>query len=114
MLVHGNVYAESFVNTSLESQKKNFEKLTLEEAIDILNNTDIYKYNLKSQDDIKKKHIGFVIGDNFNYSSKITSEDNDGVDNYSMTSVLYPIVKEQQAQIEELKKEIEKLKGAKE
>lgn len=113
LLVHGNVYAESFVNISLESQKKNFEKLTLEEAIDILNNTDIYKYNLKSQDDIKKKHIGFVIGDNFNYSSKITSEDNDGVDNYSMTSVLYPIVKEQQAQIEELKKEIEKLKGAK-
>ena len=87
--------------------------LTLEEAIDILNNTDIYKYNLKSQDDIKKKHIGFVIGDNFNYSSKITSEDNDGVDNYSMTSVLYPIVKEQQAQIEELKKEIETLKGEK-
>lgn len=114
LLVHGNVYAESFVNTSLESQKKNFEKLTLEEAIDILNNTDIYKYNLKSQDDIKKKHIGFVIGDNFNYSSKITSEDNDGVDNYSMTSVLYPIVKEQQAQIKELKKEIETLKGAKE
>lgn len=113
LLVHGNVYAESFVNTSLESQKKNFEKLTLEEAIDILNNTDIYKYNLKSQDDIKKKHIGFVIGDNFNYSSKITSEDNDGVDNYSMTSVLYPIVKEQQAQIEELKKEIETLKGEK-
>ena len=113
LLVHGNVYSESFVNTSLESQKKNFEKLTLEEAIDILNNTDIYKYNLKSQDDIKKKHIGFVIGDNFNYSSKITSEDNDGVDNYSMTSVLYPIVKEQQAQIEELKKEIETLKGEK-
>ena len=113
LLVHGNVYAESFVNTSLESQKKNFEKLTLEEAIDILNNTDIYKYNLKSQDDIKKKHIGFVIGDNFNYSSKITSEDNDGVDNYSMTSVLYPIVKEQQAQTEELKKEIETLKGEK-
>lgn len=104
LLVHGNVYAESFVNTSLESQKKNFEKLTLEEAIDILNNTDIYKYNLRSQDGIKKKHIGFVIGDNFNYSRKITSEDNDGVDNYSMTSVLYPIVKEQQAQIEELKK----------
>jgi hypothetical protein len=30
-----------------------------------------------------------------------------------MTSVLYPIVKEQQAQIEELKKEIETLKGEK-
>ena len=108
------ISAPTITQTSLEEKKKNFEKLTLEEAIEILNDTDIYKYNLKSQDDDKKKHIGFVIGNSFNYSSKITSENNDGVDNYSMTSVLYPIVKEQQAQIEELKKEIETLKGAKE
>ena len=100
--------------TSLEEKKKNFEKLTLEEAIEILNDTDIYKYNLKSQDNDKKKHIGFVIGNSFNYSNKITSENNDGVDNYSMTSVLYPIVKEQQKQIEELKQRIENLeKGEK-
>ena len=108
------ISAPTITQTSLEEKKKNFEKLTLEEAIEILNDTDIYKYNLKSQDNDKKKHIGFVIGNSFNYSNKITSENNDGVDNYSMTSVLYPIVKEQQAQIKELKKEIETLKGAKE
>lgn len=113
LMIHGNAYADSFINTSLESQKKNFEKLTIEEALEILNSTDIYKYNLKSQEDDKKKHIGFVIGDNFKYSQKITSENNSGVDNYSMTSILYPIVKQQQKQIEELKKEIEILKGEK-
>lgn len=108
------ISAPTITQTSLEEKKKNFEKLTLEEAIEILNDTDIYKYNLKSQDDDKKKHIGFVIGNSFNYSSKITSENNDGVDNYSMTSVLYPIVKEQKKQIEELKQRIENLeKGEK-
>lgn len=108
------ISAPTITQTSLEEKKKNFEKLTLEEAIEILNDTDIYKYNLKSQDNDKKKHIGFVIGNSFNYSNKITSENNDGVDNYSMTSVLYPIVKEQQKQIEELKQRIENLeKGEK-
>lgn len=108
------ISAPTITQTSLEEKKKNFEKLTLEEAIEILNDTDIYKYNLKSQEDDKKKHIGFVIGNSFNYSDKITSENNDGVDNYSMTSVLYPIVQEHQKQIEELKQRIENLeKGAK-
>ena len=108
------ISAPTITQTSLEEKKKNFEKLTLEEAIEILNDTDIYKYNLKSQDDDKKKHIGFVIGNSFNYSNKITSEDNNGVDNYSMTSVLYPIVKEQQKQIEELKQRIENLEKGEE
>lgn len=99
--------------TSKAENKKNFEKLTLEEAKKILNNTDIYKYNLKTQKDEDKKHIGFVIGDNYNYSEEITSEGNDGVDIYSMTSVLYTVVQEQQKQIEELQQEINNLKGEK-
>ena len=103
----------TLTQTSKAESKKNFEKFTLEEAKEILNNTDIYKYNLKTQDDKDKKHIGFVIGDDYNYSEKITSEKNDGANIYSMTSVLYTIVKEQQKQIEELHKEINELKGEK-
>lgn len=99
--------------TSLETEKKNFEKLTLEEAKKILEKTDIYKYNLKTQDDKGKKHIGFVIGKKFNYAEEITSESNDGVDNYSMTSVLYTIVKEQQKAIDNLLKRVEALEAKK-
>lgn len=101
----------TLVQTSLETEKKNFEKLTLEEAKKILEKTDIYKYNLKSQDDSKKKHIGFVIGKNFNYAEEITSENNDGANIYSMTSVLYTVVQEQQKQINQLQEKIEKLEG---
>ncbi len=101
----------TLTQTSKAESKKNFEKFTLEEAKEILNNTDIYKYNLKSQGDKDKKHIGFVIGDDYNYSEKITSEKNDGANIYSMTSVLYTIVQEQQKQIEELQQRVEKLEG---
>ena len=97
--------------TSLESEKKNFEKL--KNALDIIKTIDIYRYNLKTENDKDKKHIGFVIGDNYNYSKEVTSIDNTGVDNYSFTSLCCKAIQEQQKQIEELKKEIEKLKGEK-
>lgn len=97
--------------TSKVQEKKNFEKL--ENALDIVKATDIYKYNLKNEEDNTKKHIGFVIGDNYNYSKEITSQNNDGVDIYSMVSVCMKAIQEQQEQIEILKQEINKLKGEK-
>lgn len=98
--------------TSLAENKKNFEKLQ-DNALNILKTIDIYKYNLKNEKDTDKKHIGFVIGDNFNYSKEVTSLDNTGVDNYSFTSLCCKAIQEQQEQIEELKKEIKEMKGEK-
>ena len=92
--------------TSLESEKKNFEKYN--NALETLKNIDIYKYNLKSEQDENKKHIGFVIGDNYKYSEEVTSKDNDGVDIYSFVSLCCQAIKEQQEEIEKLRKEINK------
>ena len=50
---------------------------------------------MKSQEDKEKKHIGFVIGDNYNYSKEVTSIDNEGVDNYSFTSLCCKAIQEQ-------------------
>ena len=101
----------TLTQTSLESEKKNFEKL--KNALDIIKTIDIYRYNLKTENDKDKKHIGFVIGDKYNYSKEVTSLDNTGVDTYSFVSLCCKAIQEQQEQIEELKKEIEKLKGEK-
>lgn len=92
------------VQTSLESIKKNFEKLN--NAIEIINSTDIYKYHLKSQKDTDKKHIGFVIGEKFNYSKDITSEKNDGADIYSMVSVCLQAIKELNNKIEKMEEKL--------
>ena len=108
----GNITCVSLTQTSQEQNKKNFKKYE-ESALKEIQNIDIYKYNLKNEDDESKKHLGFVIGDNYNYSKEITNNDNTGVDNYSFTSLLCKAIQEQQEQIEELKKEIQSLKGGK-
>ena len=98
--------------TSLAENKKNFEKY--KNALNELKKIDIYKYNLKSENDSHKKHLGFVIGKDYNYSHEITSTDDNGkeigVDNYSMASLCLQAIKEQQVQIELLTKEIKRLK----
>ncbi len=86
---------------SKESIKKNIKPF--KNAIDILKNVDIYEYHLINQEDTEKKHIGFVIGDKYNYSKAITNNDNDGAELYSMISVLWQAVKQQQKEIENLK-----------
>ena len=96
------IETDVFTNNSLAERKKNFEKLT--NAKEILRDTDIYKYNFKGEEDTDKKHIGFVIGDKFNYSKEITPAENNGADVYAMVSVLWQVVKEQQDEIDELKK----------
>lgn len=99
-----------FENLSLAEKKKNFE--LLKSGLDIIKNIDIYKYHYKDLD-LKKKKIGFVIGKDFKYSEEVTSENNDGVDLYSFVSVCCKAIQEQQVEIENLKKEMEELKNAK-
>lgn len=93
--------------TSLESKKKNFEKFV--NALDIIKQIDIYKYNLKSEKDTDKKHIGFVIGDKYKYAKEVTNKDNTGVDDYSFISLCCKAIQEQQELIEKQNKTIENL-----
>lgn len=104
----GQINCVAVTQTSLEDYKKNIEPFN--SAIEEVMRTDIYKYNLKSEPDENKKHLGFVIGKNYNYSNLITSVDEDGkeigVDNYSMTSLCLQAIKEQQKIIEQLERKI--------
>jgi hypothetical protein len=100
----GSIVCTTLTQTSSADKKKNFEKL--ENALDIVKDVDIYKYNMKDEKETDKKHIGFVIGENFKYREEITSKSNEEAELYSMISVLWKAVQEQQKEIEELKKVI--------
>ena len=105
----GNLYISGQIYpSSLEKMKKNFEKL--DNGLSIVNATDIYKYNMKYEDDDTKKHIGFIIGDSYKYSKEITSAKNNSVDLYSMVAVAYKAIQEQQEEIKEQQEEIKELK----
>lgn len=103
------VWSPSFNNNSLKEVKKNIKKLTTD-AVKLITSTDLYKYNYKDESNKDKKHIGIVIGDGYNYPEEILSSDGEGVDLYSMISVCFKAIQEQQVQIQELKNEINKLK----
>ena len=68
---------------------------------------------MKEDKDTDKKHIGFVIGDKFNYSKEVTSKNNDGVDIYALASVCCKAIQEQQKIIEQLQEKIERLESDK-
>lgn len=109
----GTINGKNIVNTSLESKKKNISKYK-DNAIDILKKSEIYEYNFNDEKDTDKKHIGFVIGDKGGkYKTPDEIITNDGISPYSMTSILWKAVQEQQEHIERLEKEINKLKEEK-
>lgn len=105
LIRHDKIETPTLIQTSLEAQKKNFEKVQ-DNALEILKQIDIYKYNLKNEQNTDKKHIGFVIGDNYNYSKEVTSLDNKGVDNYAFTSLCCKAIQELSQKVEELENKL--------
>ena len=103
--VYGYLSASNLINRSLETLKKDIEKSNFNATKEVMN-TDIYSYRLKEEKENQKKHFGVIIGDNYKCSDKILNEDKDGVELYSMTSILWKAFQEQQEEIEKLRKEI--------
>ena len=105
------MYSPAYNGGSLESIKKNI-KLFDKYAIDIINSADLYSYNLKKENDDDKKHIGLVIGDgekDYNTPDEIITKDKQGIDLYSMISLSWKAIQEQQEIINNLQKRVETL-----
>lgn len=97
--------------TSRESVKKNIEEYK-ENALEIVNNSKIYDYNFKFEKDTDKKHKGFVIGDlggNYATPEQVISKNGQGIDTYTMTSILWKAVQELNEKVEKQDKLIKLL-----
>ena len=101
----GYVSGKAFINNSREETKKNIKRYT-DNAIKIIKDTDIYKFNHKTDNSTSKESIGFVIGDKYKYSKELTAVDENGkeigANTYNMISIAYKAIQEQQEQIEKL------------
>ena len=109
---NGGLSNDLQIAANIENQN-NEPELVVSNKNNSTKNVDIYKYNLKNEEDGTKKHIGFVIGDNYKYSKELTSNNNDGVDIYSLASCCLAGIKEQQKIIDTLQQEIKELKEVK-
>ena len=101
----GYVSGKAFINNSREETKKNIKRYT-DNAIKIIKDTDIYKFNYKTDNSASKESVGFIIGDKYKYSKELTAVDENGkevgANTYNMISIAYKAIQEQQEQIEEL------------
>ena len=111
-VIQGTVTAQEYYYNSLESKKKNIEKYN-KKALETVKNSTIYTYNFKNESNDYKKHLGFVIGNNggkYETPEEVISNSKDGIDLYTMTSILWKATQEQQEQIEQLKSELKEIK----
>lgn len=108
----GYVASNSFSNASLAEKKKNIELFS--GALELLENSDIYSFNWKTETDSDKKHYGLVIGEDYRTPNEFISLKGDGIDTYAALSITMQAIKEFKEQhdeeIKELREEIEKLK----
>lgn len=108
LIQNGNVNCVKLTQTSLKTRKKNIKKLNIN-AMELIKNSDICLYNLKGEKTKSKKHIGLVIGEGYNCPNEVISEDGQGVEQYSMTSLAWKAIQELIQENNNLKQRIEKL-----
>ncbi len=111
-ILASGITTPELTQTSLESIKKNINKFT-KNAMDIINNADIYEYNLKSDKDTDKKLIGFIIGNNYKTPTEVISKTGQAIEHGSAIGILWKAfqqyIQQQDKLISELTKRLEKL-----
>lgn len=101
---YGHIYCNNGVQPfSLAEKKKNIEKYN-KSALNEINNTDIYYYNYKEDEEKCKKRIGAIIGKDYNCSNEIIGKEGKGIDLYSMISLSFKAVQELYQKVEQLEK----------
>lgn len=112
LYVLADIHAYSYLYDSLEEKKRDITQFT-DKALDIVKNGELYSFNYKGEKEETKKHIGFIIGENYKTPKEVMSTNNQAIDAYTMTSILWKAVQEQQETIEELQNEIKQMKERK-
>lgn len=106
---HSHIYCNNGVEPfSLAEKKRDIEKYN-NKALDEVLNTDIYYYNYKEDAENIKRRVGAIIGDKYKCSKEIIGTEGKGIDLYSMISVAYKAIQEQQEIIEKQNNTIEEL-----
>ena len=86
-----------WTNASSRERKENIETLSLEDALDTLNELEPVQFNYKN--DRAEGHVGFIAED---VPDLVAMQDRDGLSAMDVVAVLTRIVQEQQRRIDEL------------
>jgi hypothetical protein len=106
------VLASAFTVSSKEEWKTNIQKLN--SALSIVKQGEIHTYDWKADHEYYRegkiskiqKRYGFVIGDGYNTPDQLIGTDDEGIDLYSMNSLLWRAVQELSDTVDQLVKKI--------
>jgi hypothetical protein len=96
----------TWINASSRDLKENIQDLTMNEAVDVLNQLAPVKYNYKTDKD--ENCVGFIAED---VPDLVATKDRNGMSPMDVVAVLTKVLQEQQKINEELRVEIAELKA---
>ena len=99
------VQSPTILQASTEKIKKNIKDF--KHGLKIVKESNIFTYNLKTESETDKKHIGFIIGEKYSTPSEVIAKTSDSIDLYAMTSILWQAVKELTEKVEDLENKLE-------
>ena len=105
MSVTGVAECGNLVQTSAKNKKKYIKKVD-KKAIDLINNADICQYQLKGEKTTGHRHIGLVVGEDYNCPDEVISEDKKGVEIYSMIALAWKAIQELSEENRKLKEKL--------
>lgn len=94
--------------TSLLAKKENIKELNAN-ALELIRNSNICLYNFKGEKEESKQHLGLIIGEGYNCPQEVISENGQGIEQYSMTSLAWKAIQELIEENKKLNKRLEKL-----
>lgn len=102
------IKASSFDVNSLEEFKQDIKILQDDEALQILNNTDIYSYKLKAEVEKGKEttKYGCVIGSKYNTPKEFLNYEENALQLSNMVGIAYKIIKNHEKRIQELENQL--------
>ncbi len=83
--------------------KKDLEKFS--NGLNLIINSDIYKYRYLKENEESKKHIGLIVGKDYKTPKEVIDDANEGIDLYSMIAITWNAIKELNEKINFLKGE---------
>lgn len=93
---------DGVTHSSKEEYKKNIEEKT--GCLKLVKNAKIYSYLFKEENNNSKKHIGLVIGNNYNNPEEVLNKAKDGIELYNMVGILWQAVRELTEKVEKLER----------
>lgn len=105
------VNSANFGKPSLAELKKNIVRIQ-KDALELIQNSDIYEYNYKTEKNGDKKHYGFVIGEEYKTPDEVLSKDKKAINIDNIAAIAWRGIQQIIEKLNSIEQKIKVLEGS--